>query len=109
MHRAQARRAEAARIAESNGKNEDGTSQSQRPDTKARAVMSAEGLCVNTHKTAGHVPGHPPSNRCACSSASLCPNTWHLAFMLLARLKTITALADGGVSVGIASVGVLIS
>ncbi|CAL8460742.1 g273 [Coccomyxa elongata] len=58
-----ARRAEAARIAESNGKNGDGTSQSQRPDTKARAVMTAEGLCVNTHKTAGHVPGHPPSNR----------------------------------------------
>ncbi len=61
----QTRRAEAARIAESNGRNEDGRKMSQRPDTKARKIMSDEGLCVNTRKTAGHVPGHPPSNRCA--------------------------------------------
>lgn len=44
---------------------------SQRPDTKARKIMSDEGLCVNTKKTAGHVPGHPPSNRSAITYFSL--------------------------------------
>lgn len=59
----QARVDEAARVAASGGKNEDGTKQSQRPDIKARKMLKDEGSCVNTSKIAGHVPGHSPGGR----------------------------------------------
>jgi hypothetical protein len=59
----QARVAEAARIAESGGRNPDGRKMSQRPDVKARQMLEAEGGCINASKTAGHVPGHAPGNR----------------------------------------------